>query len=197
MAKPRKKLPVRVVTISCNGCGTKLFKYHKNGKSALIKCFIQRISVNYCTEECVCPHCKQCFARPETIRGTPAYKIIGGKIKIRWVVFKEHSWVIKNIAICLWGDMITAIWGTPQRQAVSRNENRPPHGTGQHNLGAHAWSLSFDLNFVWYYWNYKLIIFWKIFLSRILSHENIQMIILKIMEYFNMLNKYHFRNVIT
>lgn len=82
MAKPNKRLPERVVDIVCTKCKTRLFKYHKNGKGALVKCFIERISNNYCTEPCICPSCGQVFARENMIRGIAAYKIIGGKAKI-------------------------------------------------------------------------------------------------------------------
>lgn len=80
MAKPRKKLPARAVDIFCANCKAKLFKYRKGGKGALVKCFIERITENYTEVPCHCPNCEQAFARETMIRGTPAYKIIGGKV---------------------------------------------------------------------------------------------------------------------
>ena len=82
MAKPNKKLPERVVKIQCTQCKATLFKYHKNGKGALVKCFKERIALDYCESPCECPSCRQVFAREQLIRGTVAYKIIGGKATI-------------------------------------------------------------------------------------------------------------------
>ncbi|EKE84502.1 hypothetical protein [Idiomarina xiamenensis] len=83
MAKPRKKLPLRSVDISCSRCKAKLFKYRKGGKGALVKCFIERISEDFTETPGVCPQCQQAFARETLIRGTPAYKIIGGKVQVK------------------------------------------------------------------------------------------------------------------
>ncbi|MFU8784835.1 hypothetical protein [Aliidiomarina sp.] len=80
MAKPRKKLPSRAVDIFCAQCKAKLFKYRKGGKGALVKCFLERITENYTNTPCHCPSCGQEFARETMIRGTPAYKMIGGKV---------------------------------------------------------------------------------------------------------------------
>ena len=82
MAKPRNRLPERVVKIFCSGCQAKLYKYHKNGKGALVKCFIERIAIDYCEKAGVCPKCQQVFARKQLIRGVPALKIIGSKARI-------------------------------------------------------------------------------------------------------------------
>ncbi|WJG09914.1 hypothetical protein [Aliiglaciecola sp. LCG003] len=83
MAKPNKKGPKRTVLISCLQCKTLLFKYRKGGKGALLKCFLERIVEDHTTTPCHCPGCKQEFARETLIRGTPAYKIIGGKIHMK------------------------------------------------------------------------------------------------------------------
>lgn len=83
MAKPRKKAPLKTVDIYCAKCRTQLFKYRKAGKGALVKCFIERIVENYTASPCICPECKGEFARETMIRGTPAYKIIGGKVTMR------------------------------------------------------------------------------------------------------------------
>ena len=80
MAKPNKKGPTKTVDVFCNQCKTQLFKYRKGGKGSLVKCFKERISVDYTTTPSTCPNCEQVFARDTLVRGTPAYKIIGGKV---------------------------------------------------------------------------------------------------------------------
>ncbi len=80
MAKPNKKLPTATVDIYCAKCKTKLFKYHKGGKGALVKCFKARISKDYTEQPCICPGCQTVFARDVLVRGTPAFKIIGAKV---------------------------------------------------------------------------------------------------------------------
>lgn len=83
MAKPNQRLPQKTVDVICSGCKTKLFKYHKGGKGALIKCFKQRIAEDYTEQPCTCPSCGSVFARDAMVRGTPAYKIIGNKAVAR------------------------------------------------------------------------------------------------------------------
>ena len=83
MAKPNKKGPVRTVQISCLQCKTTLLKYRKGGKGALVKCFIERIVEDHTQTPCHCPGCEQEFARETMIRGTPAYKMIGGKVHMK------------------------------------------------------------------------------------------------------------------
>ncbi|MCW8832763.1 MAG: hypothetical protein OQK09_08720 [Colwellia sp.] len=80
MAKSNKKGPSKTVDIFCQSCNAKLFKYRKGGKGALVKCFIERISQDYTNISCTCPQCEKVFARETLIKGTPAYKIIGGKV---------------------------------------------------------------------------------------------------------------------
>jgi hypothetical protein len=80
MAKPNKKGPTKTIDIFCKACNTTLFKYRKGGKGALVKCFKERISQNFTLVACVCPQCEQQFARETLVKGTPAYKIIGGKV---------------------------------------------------------------------------------------------------------------------
>lgn len=80
MAKPRKKLPDKSVDIYCSKCNSQLFQYRKGGKGALVKCFKERITKNFTSEPCTCPSCQQVFARETLVRGTPAFKIIGGKV---------------------------------------------------------------------------------------------------------------------
>lgn len=83
MAKPNKKGPSKTVDIFCAGCRAMLFKYRKGGKGALVKCFKERISRDYTTQACVCPQCETVFARDTLVRGTPAFKIIGGKVRMK------------------------------------------------------------------------------------------------------------------
>ena len=83
MAKPNKKGPAKTVDIFCSKCREKLFKYRKGGKGALLKCFKERIVDDYTTQPCQCPKCEQVFARDMLIRGTPAFKMIGGKLIIK------------------------------------------------------------------------------------------------------------------
>lgn len=80
MAKPHKKGPTKTVDIYCAKCRTQLFKYRKSGKGALIKCFKARISIDFTQVSCTCPNCQNIFARETLIRGTPALKLIGGKV---------------------------------------------------------------------------------------------------------------------
>ncbi|GAC31838.1 hypothetical protein [Paraglaciecola polaris] len=80
MAKPNTKAPAKSVSIFCSRCQHPLFKYKKGGKGALVKCFKERISKDFTTEPGTCPECKTVFARDMLIRGTPAFKMIGGKV---------------------------------------------------------------------------------------------------------------------
>ncbi len=83
MAKPNKKGPTKTVNIYCAKCKAPLFKYRKGGKGSLVKCFIERISQDYTEDQQHCPDCNSEFARPTMIRGTPALKIVGGKVQVR------------------------------------------------------------------------------------------------------------------
>ncbi|WP_119969575.1 hypothetical protein [Shewanella japonica] len=83
MAKPNAKGPTRTVDIFCVKCKTQLFKYRKGGKGALVKCFKERIVDDYTKTPCVCPQCETPFARDTLVRGTPAFKIIGGKVTMK------------------------------------------------------------------------------------------------------------------
>ncbi len=83
MAKPNKKGPVTTIDIFCGQCKTKLFRYRKGGKGALVKCFKERITEDFTEQPCICPGCQRLFARDVLVRGTPAYKFIGGKVTAR------------------------------------------------------------------------------------------------------------------
>ena len=73
-------MPIKTVSIFCSKCQALLFKYKKGGKGALVKYFKERISKNYTQEPCCCPNFLNIFAREILVKGTPAYKIIGGKV---------------------------------------------------------------------------------------------------------------------
>ncbi|MCG8465426.1 MAG: hypothetical protein MI750_11315 [Xanthomonadales bacterium] len=83
MAKPNKKGPVRAVDISCAACKAPLYRYRKGGKGSLVKCFKERIVKDFTEQEGVCPGCGVEFARNTLIRGTPALKMIGGKVRCK------------------------------------------------------------------------------------------------------------------
>lgn len=83
MAKPNKKQPTKTVTLYCTKCKTKLYRYRKGGKGALVKCFVERIAHDYTVQACFCPNCGVEFGRETIIRGAPAYKIIGGKVTVK------------------------------------------------------------------------------------------------------------------
>jgi ssDNA-binding Zn-finger/Zn-ribbon topoisomerase 1 len=83
MAKPNKKGPVRTVDIFCAKCRAQLFKYRKGGKGALVKCFEERIVEDFTHDKIHCPKCNIEFARKTLIRGTPALKIVGGKVHFK------------------------------------------------------------------------------------------------------------------
>ncbi|NQY62408.1 MAG: hypothetical protein HRT38_01590 [Alteromonadaceae bacterium] len=80
MAKPNKKGPTKTVDIFCKSRNRQLFKYRKGGKGALVKCFKERISQDFTEIPGTCPGCEKIFARDMLIKGTPAFKIIGGKV---------------------------------------------------------------------------------------------------------------------
>ena len=85
----------RSVDCKCSKCRSLLFKYKKkNGtKSNLVKMYIERIYEDYynildnenvplTSELCVCPRCNNNFGRPATIKGRPAIKIIGNRLRM-------------------------------------------------------------------------------------------------------------------
>ncbi len=83
MSKPNKKQPKKTVDIYCSQCKTQLLKYRKAGKGSLVKCFKERVVESYVVEDCKCQKCGSEFAREALIRGTPAYKMIGGKTVVK------------------------------------------------------------------------------------------------------------------
>lgn len=109
-AKPKRGSVVdsyQTVSVNCSKCWERLFRYKKkNGtKSNLIKCYIERISEDSAgvLEKALsqidledgelpkdlpqdygweCPNCKTQFARSAQIKGLPALKLVGGKVKM-------------------------------------------------------------------------------------------------------------------
>lgn len=89
----------QTVSVNCAKCRQRLFRYKKkNGiKSNLIKCYIERIVEDSCQilriqeesgiavqeyKDWVCPNCEIQFARSATIKGLPALKLVGGKVRM-------------------------------------------------------------------------------------------------------------------
>mmetsp|Transcript_23883 Transcript_23883/g.33399 ORF Transcript_23883/g.33399 Transcript_23883/m.33399 type:complete len:200 (-) Transcript_23883:1420-2019(-) len=92
----------QTVSVNCSKCRTRLFRYKKkNGtKSNLVKCYVERIcedsaglleqqqqfeeenSNNGDDFEWTCPNCDTKFARSTMIRGLPALKLVGGKVRM-------------------------------------------------------------------------------------------------------------------
>lgn len=101
-AKPKRGSIVdtyQTVSVNCSKCRERLFRYKKkNGtKSNLIKCYIERIAEDSCgviqkqkdsgisQEDYIdwkCPSCQSQFARSATIKGLPALKLVGGKVRM-------------------------------------------------------------------------------------------------------------------
>jgi len=95
-ARPKRGSVVdsyQTVSVKCAKCGERLFRYKKkNGtKSNLIKCFVERIAEDSAgvlqtqgreATEYKCPSCQTRFARLATIRGLPALKLVGGKVRM-------------------------------------------------------------------------------------------------------------------
>lgn len=83
LSQPRKKQPARCVDVFCARCRTRVYRYRKGGKGSLVKCWQERIAVDYTAERGVCPGCGAQFAKEAMVRGRPAFKIIGGRVYTR------------------------------------------------------------------------------------------------------------------
>jgi hypothetical protein len=73
----------RTIAINCMKCRTLLYRYRKGGSGGLVKCFVERIAEDRTNGDLRCHGCGQEFARPLTISGKPAHKIIQGKVYTR------------------------------------------------------------------------------------------------------------------
>lgn len=81
MSKKSKR--VFSIEILCNVCNTLIYKYHKEGPGSLVKCFVSGITEDHTTTPCTCPKCGRVFARPATIQGRPAHKIVQGAVFVK------------------------------------------------------------------------------------------------------------------
>ena len=73
----------RNIAIHCRACGTLLYRYRKGGTGGLVKCLLERISEDNTAGDMKCPKCGQEFARFQMYGGSPAHKIIKGKVYTR------------------------------------------------------------------------------------------------------------------
>jgi len=79
MAK-KEKVDRRTISIHCSKCHALLYRYRKGGRGGLVKCIIDRIAEDHTNGDLCCHECGQQFARPMTLPGQPANKIIQGKV---------------------------------------------------------------------------------------------------------------------
>jgi endogenous inhibitor of DNA gyrase (YacG/DUF329 family) len=77
------KEKARTITVNCNGCGTRLYRYSKTAPGHLVKCYVDKIVEDYTNGDLKCPKCGHEFARKATIHNRPAYKIIQGKVFVK------------------------------------------------------------------------------------------------------------------
>lgn len=77
MAKNVMILPIKIY---CKQCNQILYEYDKEGPGGLVKCFVDRIRVDYTKGTRKCPNCGQEFARLSNIRNRPIHKIIRGRV---------------------------------------------------------------------------------------------------------------------
>jgi len=69
-----------VIKVYCSQCNTLLYKYRKEKKGHLLKCYQDKILVDYCQGKLICPKCGEVFAREAIIHCRKANKIIQGKV---------------------------------------------------------------------------------------------------------------------
>jgi len=81
MKKP--KVTIYVIHIYCAACGAFLYKYGKDAKGKLVKCYKENIIEDKTKGDLKCPNCGVLFARHAMIHGKPAHKIIQGKVQVR------------------------------------------------------------------------------------------------------------------
>lgn len=73
------------IDVYCSECRTQLYRYRKDEKGHLVKCYRDSILKDFTDAENPL-HCHECgieFAREAMIHGKPAYKIIQGKVFVR------------------------------------------------------------------------------------------------------------------
>lgn len=71
------------ISVYCAKCKSLLYRYKKEGKGMLVKCYVDMIISDYTKGDLRCPNCGQEFARHAIIQNRPAHKIIRGKIFVR------------------------------------------------------------------------------------------------------------------
>jgi DNA-directed RNA polymerase subunit M/transcription elongation factor TFIIS len=71
---------MKVIKIYCSNCNTLLYKYKKDIRGHLIKCYKDMIITDNTTGNLKCPGCNQEFAREAIYHNRPANKIIQGKV---------------------------------------------------------------------------------------------------------------------
>ena len=71
------------IKVFCSKCRALLYKYQKEGRGHLIKCYKDRIIKDYTKGDLKCPKCGQQFARETIIHTQPANKIIQGKVYVK------------------------------------------------------------------------------------------------------------------
>jgi len=74
---------MRTIKIYCANCQTLLYKYHKDVRGLLVKCYKDRIVSDYTTGDLKCPNCGIQFAREAKYHNKPANKIIQGKVFVK------------------------------------------------------------------------------------------------------------------
>lgn len=77
----------RVLSVKCQ-CGQELFRYYKNGRGRLIKCFLDLIDRETVPVRTLplgsrpkCPKCGRCLGDVRMVRGRPALKLSQGTVR--------------------------------------------------------------------------------------------------------------------
>jgi hypothetical protein len=73
----------RAIDVHCAHCDALLYHYWKAGPGHLVKCYTDRILKDFTSGSLTCPSCGQQFARDAMVRGSPAKKIVQGKVIVR------------------------------------------------------------------------------------------------------------------
>lgn len=76
----KKSVEIFTIKVICIKCKSRLYKYQKEGKGHLVKCFQDGIIKDYTNGDLSCPNCKQVFCRKTKYKGRVAHKIIQGKV---------------------------------------------------------------------------------------------------------------------
>eukprot|EP01147_Barroeca_monosierra_P006056 gene6056-9154_t len=71
----------KTISVFCQACQGRLYKYKKQGKGQLVKVFLHKIVEDYTQQlRGVCPTCGAIFARPAIIKNRHANKIISARV---------------------------------------------------------------------------------------------------------------------